>query len=136
MLSHARVHDLHLTVLTGPVLAETDPRYRGIQIPLAFWKVAAWVSDGALAATGYLLDQSAELVGVELEIALRRAAATHAVPPLGAFRTFQVPIADIEVLTALNLGLLSAADRLAVRERATTPSSRWVTLESESDFVL
>ena len=41
-----------------PVLADGDPPYRGVQIPRRFWKVAAWTSDGALRAAGFVLDQS------------------------------------------------------------------------------
>ncbi|MFJ3880781.1 DNA/RNA non-specific endonuclease [Streptomyces sp. NPDC090077] len=41
---------------TGPVLHESDPPYRGIQVPLRFWKVAAFIQDGSLASTAYILD--------------------------------------------------------------------------------
>jgi endonuclease G len=58
LLDNAATYDRKLSVFTGPVLAETDPLYRGTRIPLRFWKIAAFVDDGQLAATGYLLDQT------------------------------------------------------------------------------
>ena len=58
VLEHARVHELKLSVFTGPVLADDDPPYRGIRIPLKFWKIAAWSTGDALATTGFVVDQS------------------------------------------------------------------------------
>ena len=82
----------------------------------------AFVQDGALAATGYILDQT-PLVD-DLDAVLAEAAAAGAVPPLGAFRTFQVPIADIAVLAGVDLDQLILVDRLqrtGDRRDATTP---------------
>lgn len=45
---------------------------------------------------------------------LADAAAAGNPPPLGPFRTFQVPITDIATLTGLDLTALAAADRLPV----------------------
>src|SRR3954453_8475631 len=98
LIVHAATYDRKLGVFAGPVLDPGDPPYRGIQIPLRFWKVVAFVQDGALAATGYILDQT-PLVH-DVEAAFAEAAVAGTVPPLGAFRTFQVPIADIGVLAA------------------------------------
>lgn len=55
----------------------------------------------------YLLDQT-PLVG---DLGLQEAGSP---PPLGPYRTFQVPVADIGALTGLELGPLPAADRLLV----------------------
>jgi endonuclease G len=137
---HAATFDRKLGVFAGPVLDQDDPHYRGIQIPLRFWKVVAFVQDGALAATGYILDQT-PLVD-DLDAALAEAAATGAVPPLGAFRTFQVPIADIAVLTGVDLDQLILVDRLGAPVTGETPpppgrtSSTWVELGSLDDLVL
>ena len=107
LLGNAATYQRRLVVFTGPVLAPTDPPYRGVRVPLRFWKVAAFVDgDGELGAVGHVLDQTAlvgELTG-------------QAVGPPGpaGFRTFQVPVADIAALTGLDLDLLAAADRLPV----------------------
>jgi endonuclease G len=137
---HAATFDRKLAVFAGPVLDPADPPYREIQIPLRFWKVVAFVQDGALAATGYILDQT-PLVH-DLEAAFAEAAAAGTLPPLGAFRTFQVPIADIAVLAGLNLDQLALVDRLGapVTGEESPPPGRatanWVELGSLEDVRL
>ena len=106
VLEHARVHELKLSVFSGPVLADDDPPYRGIRIPLRFWKIAAWSTGEALAATGFVVDQSPHIDTDKLPRAL------GAPPPLGPFRTFQVRIADIVALTGLTMPELVAAESL------------------------
>jgi endonuclease G len=137
---HAATIDRKLAVFAGPVLDPADPPYRGIQIPLRFWKVVAFVQDGALAATGYILDQT-PLVQ-DLDAAFAEAEAAGTVPPLGAFRTFQVPIADIAVLAGVNLDQLALVDRLGAPVTGEVPpppgrtSSTWVQLQALDDVVL
>ena len=140
LLTHADANDLRLSVFTAPVLAPGDPVYRGVQIPRRFWKVAAWAAAGeggvpALAATAYLLDQS------EVLDPLLQSAAEP--PPLGAYLTYQVPVADVAALTGLDLGPLVAADRLP--DRGLVPvdgagpavlGERWARLQQSSDVVL
>jgi endonuclease G len=112
VLNHADTHDARLSVFTGPVLAEDDRPYRGIRVPRRFWKVAAWTAEGMLASAGFVLDQSPLLEGLELEQAVRRRLEADEPPPLGPFRTFQVPVTLIAGLTGLDLTRLAAADRL------------------------
>ena len=102
VLEHARVHELKLSVFTGPVFGDDDPPYRGIRIPLKFWKIAAWSTGDALATTGFVVDQSPLIDTDKLPRAL------GAPPPLGPFRTFQVRISEIAALTTP--GRSSAAD--------------------------
>jgi endonuclease G, mitochondrial len=134
---HAATFDRKLAVFAGPVLDPADPPYRGIQIPLRFWKVAAFVQDGELAATGYLLDQTPLVT--DLEAAMAEASAAGEIPPLGPFRTFQVPIADIAALSGVDLGRLAAVDRLATAATEEAPpapgqaASGWVQLSSLRD---
>lgn len=144
VLTHADTFDLRLSVFTAPVLAADDPPYRGINIPRRFWKIAAWRSEasdadinGTLAATGYLLDQTPELDNLELQTRTRRAQAAGEPPPLGPFRTFQVPIVDIAGLSGLDLGPLITADRFAGAQPVPVPQlqrdssrvSRWRRLD-------
>ncbi|WP_448002134.1 DNA/RNA non-specific endonuclease [Agromyces bauzanensis] len=127
VLEHARAHRLRLSVFTAPMLAAGDPPYRGIRVPLRFWKIAAWSTGAELAAVGFVVDQ-APLV----DTGAAREPAPGEVPPLGPFRTFQVPIADIAALTGLVMPDLVAADRLpsAVAEVG------WRRIEEPDDILL
>lgn len=103
VLAYAETTDQRLSVFTAPVLADDDPPYRGIRIPLRFWKVAAWQDPTGLRATGFVLDQT-ELVDTSEGLL--------AAPPLGAFRTFQAPVSDIAGIAGVEFGPLIAADVL------------------------
>jgi DNA/RNA endonuclease G (NUC1) len=135
LLDHAADYGRRLVVFTGPIFGENDPVYRGVDIPLLFFKVAAFLQDGELAATGYVADQTAQLG--ELPDVTHRKAADEA-PPLGPFRTFQVPIRDIAALTGLDLHQLASVDRMPIA--AQLPSARvgttWRKLLSPEDLDL
>ncbi|MFJ8039742.1 DNA/RNA non-specific endonuclease [Kitasatospora sp. NPDC096147] len=136
LLDHAADSDRRLVVLSGPVLRPDDPPYRGMRIPLSFWKVTAFLTeDGELASTAYLLNQSPDLSTAPPTV--DPAGAAEAVPPLGAYRTFQTPVADIAVLTGLDLGPLPAADRYrpAPAPEGAPPRHRWTEL-SELDQIV
>jgi endonuclease G len=89
-------------------------------VPLSFVKVVAWRSGDELATAGFVLDQSPVL---DLSEAARAAQAERerqrladgavAVPDLGPFRTFQVPVASVAALTGLVMPVLVEADRMA-----------------------
>ncbi|MBH0130914.1 DNA/RNA non-specific endonuclease [Salinibacterium sp. NK8237] len=135
VLEYARTNRNRISVFTAPVLGDDDPVYRGVGIPQLFWKIAAWATtvDGAveLRAAGFVLDQRPQLDDVDLEEARARANADGAPPPLGPFRTFQVPIVDIADLTRLDLRVLSDADALAPADTAAPDAGlheRWVEL--------
>ncbi|HEY6799359.1 MAG TPA: DNA/RNA non-specific endonuclease, partial [Agromyces sp.] len=133
VLGHARAHRLRLSVFTAPVLAAGDPPYRGIRVPLRFWKIVAWnaaVDDdepGRLAAIGFVVDQSPLVDTGEL-----REPAPGEAPPLGPFRTFQVPIADIAALTGLTMPDLIAADRMP----PTIAAAGWRRIEHADEILL
>ncbi|WP_329285064.1 DNA/RNA non-specific endonuclease [Streptomyces sp. NBC_00691] len=131
LLDHADAHDRRLAVLTGPVLHDSDPPYRGIQVPMRFWKVAAFLQDGALAAAAYVLDQSPDL-SRDAERALA-GATPGAPPPLGPFRAYQVPVSDVAEITELEFGALPDVD---VMPATRSPEERWRRLESYEDIVL
>ena len=86
--------------------------------------MAAWNGPAGLAAAGFLLDQS-ELVDVREGVL--------AAPPLGAFRTFQVPVADIADAAGIDLGVLVSGDVLPVQ---TARPGVWRELSACDDIVL
>jgi endonuclease G len=117
VLAYARQWDQRLVVVTGPIFADDDPEYRGVRIPRRFYKVAAYLLPqpadldpdqevSVLASAGFVLDQT------PLVEAIVGSPRSQEVPELGGFRAFQVPVADIADLTALDLGPLVAADRM------------------------
>ncbi len=147
VLEHARTYGARLTVLTAPVFGDDDPPYRGTRIPRRFWKIAAWnagdPTDPVLAATAYVLDQSAQLDAIDLSDAAGGPAV--APPDLGAYLTYQVPVEDVATLTGLDLGPLVAADRLPVPTGARPADlgrgpaaleARWTRLTRASDVTL
>ena len=62
-LGHAREDDMRISVFTGPYFDEDDPVMFGVPIPLAFWKIIAFIHDetGELCATGYEMNQEESL---------------------------------------------------------------------------
>jgi endonuclease G len=129
VLNHASQYDARISVFTGPVLDAGDLPYRGIQIPRKFWKIAAWTMNGRLAAAGFLLDQSPLLGPEELARVVRERLLADEPPPLGPYRTFQVPIQNIAALTGMVLTRLAAADRFTAGtpEGAPGPAAKALT---------
>ncbi len=84
-------------VFTGPILDEGDPvwsQFKDIQYPVRYWKVAvALTSAGKAFAAAFMLDQSAVIAQFGIEAAVE--------VPFDAFKTYQVPVAEIERLTGL-----------------------------------
>src|SRR5262249_18497756 len=57
ILTNADSQDRRITVFTGPVMSDDDPVYKGVRLPLAFWKVIAYLrASGAMAASAYVLE--------------------------------------------------------------------------------
>lgn len=112
--------DVSLKVFTGPIFSEWDPVFRGVKIPLEFWKVVVGVDvEDKLFATAYVLSQENLVVGVDLDKEAER--------PLGEYMNFQRAIAEIELDTGLqfcfkdaqgNEHSLTTVDPLAPEARA------------------
>jgi endonuclease G len=103
ILDNTDRRNLKISVFTGPVLNAQGVSYRGSLIPDEYWKVAVNVrDDGRLSATGYLLSQGQFLGDIEFAF--------------GAFRTFQVPVHQLELLTGLSFGALAEFDPLGRSE--------------------
>jgi endonuclease G len=114
VLENAENGNFKVSVFTGPVFAEDDERFAGVQLPRQFWKVVVMVKEsGELSATGYLLSQEDLISGLEV------------VPETfsyGAYRTYQVTVRRIEELTGLRLGSLVEVDPLERLEGAVAAS--------------
>jgi len=105
ILDNAGVHDLKVSVFTGPVFADDDPEYRDTLLPQQYWKVVAMVKSGnpkSLSATAYILSQKDLLTDLEFVF--------------GQFRTYQLPVKQIEEMTGINFGKLREFDPLNDQE--------------------
>ena len=94
LLDHATSAQTKLTIFTGPIMTEDDPLYRGVRLPLAFWKIAVQRGeDDTRTVSAYLLDQTALI-----EDGLER------FDP----KSFQVTVEEISKRTGLDFTYLSA----------------------------
>jgi len=122
VLDNAGKYELKLNVITGPVFRDDDPEYRDFRLPLDFWKVVVMVKDdGQLSATAYMLSQADLVTGLEFVF--------------GEFRTYQVPLTDLERLTHLDFGTLRDFDPKKDHD-VLEASVRFVPIESASDIQL
>ena len=119
VLENAGKHRLRLNVFTGPVFRDDeDPEYRGFLVPLDYWKVVVIKKDdGRLSATAYTLSQRDLVTGLEFVF--------------GEFRTYQVPLRQIEEWTGLSFGELRRFDPKEELESA-APTA----IEGAADIIL
>lgn len=120
ILDNVRTHGFRACVFTGPILRDADDEEEeivldGAVVPLEFWKLVATLdeNDKLLRATAYLLSQG-QLIRKLLEKRSRRERLESVV--LGAYRTFQVAIADLAEATGYNFSAYTGADPLARNE--------------------
>ena len=96
-----------------------------------FYKIAAWLQEDHLECTGYVLDQ------IDLVPPILAADRTgEPVPPLGPFKTFQVPVRDIADLTGLTVAALLDADILRPATAGAAQPDRWIPLTTMPDITL
>ncbi|PHH97780.1 DNA/RNA non-specific endonuclease [Fusobacterium nucleatum] len=98
---NAVLNQFKISVFTGPVFREDDMIYRQkYQIPAEFWKVVVMLKeDGNISATAYLQTQKNMIENLEFAY--------------GEYKTYQVPVRNIEKLTGLDFGNLSNFDPMA-----------------------
>jgi endonuclease G, mitochondrial len=102
ILENVELHDLRVSLFTGPVFDPGDPPLEGTQVPRDYWKVVAMrKQDGSLAAAAYVLSQ-AELLRAPPEEFV-----------FGEYKTFQVRVDALEGRTGLRFGDLADHDTLA-----------------------
>lgn len=112
ILDNARTSGFRLCVFTGPVPADDMGEINGAPVPREFWKLVAAVdkASGRLHATAYLLSQG-ELIRALLE--KRKQSEANEGLNLGAYRTFQIAIADLAEATGYDFSDYVGADPLS-----------------------
>ena len=125
ILENTEVHDLRISLFTGPVLADDDPPMEGTLVPRDYWKVVAMRKrDGTLAAAAYVLSQGE----------LLRAKAEEFV--FGEYKAFQVRVSELEERTGLNFGELRDHDSFARLRAAGVGVPERIELEQHEQMVL
>ncbi|SDI38440.1 endonuclease G [Paraburkholderia steynii] len=144
ILDNARTHGFRACVFTGPILRDPDGEEEEIEIdgaiaPLEFWKLVVTldVKDKALHATAYVLSQG-QLIRKLLEARSRTEALEGFV--LGAYRTFQVAIADLAAATGYDFKAYIKADPLfkTTEGQVALKSGEpvFVPIDEETDIIL
>jgi endonuclease G, mitochondrial len=123
-LQHAREDEMKISVFTGPYFDRQDPEMYGVRIPLAFWKVIAFIHDdtGKLCATGYEMNQESTLEPEEEFVF------GQFVSPQLRVAT-QVSIRSIEARSGISFGRLASVDPLAGGEEGVGEGLK-ITLEA------
>jgi endonuclease G len=111
-------------VFTGPYFSSKDPEMYGVRIPLAFWKIIAFIHDesGKPCATGYQMNQESTLQPEEEFV-------------FGAFTSSQlhiatqIPIRTIESRSGISFGKLAGFDPLAGEEESVAAPGPLMALE-------
>ena len=124
-LGHAREDEMKISVFTGPYFDDKDPEMYGVRIPLAFWKIIAFIHDdtGKLCATGYEMNQEETLQPEEEFV-------------FGAFTSPQLKIAtqvsirSIEARSGISFGSLASVDPMAGTREGLGDGGDKVTLEA------
>ena len=108
-LQRARADAMRISVFTGPYFADDDPVIAAVRIPVAFWKVIAFIHDDTrqLTATGYEMDQRAVLPKPSTEFVFGDFSS-----PQTAISA-QVAVRAIEQRAGLSFNGLAARDPLA-----------------------
>jgi endonuclease G, mitochondrial len=117
VLSHTREDQMRVSVFTGPYFSDEDMEYRGARIPMAFWKVVAFLlDDGSPSATAYEVSQERELADLEFVFA--------------GYKTFQISIQQVIDRTGIDFTAMLPFDGFSTQERASGETIR----ETLEDF--
>lgn len=139
ILTSVKTHGFKACVFTGPVMREDDQQIApGVIAPREFWKLVVMEASGtrALHATAYLISQ-----GEMIRELLERRARTEAVEGfvLGAYRTFQIAIADLAESTGHDFSRYVPFDPLGAvtaQEEAAHVEPRYLPLDAVHQIVL
>jgi endonuclease G len=105
-LQHAKEDEMKISVFTGPYFNRMDPTRYGVRIPVAFWKIIAFIHDdtGKLSATGYEMTQKQNLPEEEFKFG------EFSSPQLNV--ATQVSIRSIANKSGISFGRLASVDPL------------------------
>lgn len=103
ILQNTRKWRERVTVFSGPVFGDSDLLYRGVRIPLSYWKIIAFLSDDLKpSASAYMIDQARELTSLEAAF--------------GLYKTYQRSVRYVADRTGLDFGSLANYDGFSNEE--------------------
>lgn len=110
-------------VFAGPIFDDDkDPVYRGVKVPMKFWKLVVWAVGKSLKSVALCADQRPVLE--KLAKGLPEAIGFDAMDELARVSEYLSTVAEIEAATGLDFGdAIRSADIRAGAESLPLPSS-------------
>ncbi len=94
-----------ISVLNGPVFSDADRVFKGVQIPMDFWKIILWLDDaGKLKATAFKLTQTGLADDIDFDFEALD------IDKNLEFQPFQCSIKSLEKLTKIDFSDIRAFD--------------------------
>jgi len=117
VLYTARARGDRISVFSGPIFGDKDPTWRGLRIPLQFFKIVARVEESKLVATALIADQSDQVKEILKAAREGREAYEDWDEMPAAVRGFHRSVKEVEALTHFDFGPLRDADRPGPKNR-------------------
>ena len=125
ILDNVELHDLRISLFTGPVLDDRDPPMEGTKVPRDYWKVVAMRKrDGTLTSAAYVLSQGELLRAPPEEFVF------------GEYKTFQLRVSELENRAGLEFGDLRDHDAFARVRAARVGVPPRIELEQHAQMIL
>lgn len=119
VLNSARGSGQKMTVITGPIFADDDPKFdnkgamkEATQIPLQFFKTVVWNEKGTLKSASFILSQK-DIINNDSSLFKAKKNKGKGFDP-GEFKIYQVPQKEVERLTDLHFGNIGDITKTAM----------------------
>ncbi len=101
-----------ISVFNGPIFSDNDPVFRGVQIPMEFWKLVVWKNEKKkLRATAFKLSQASVVGDIDFEVL--------DFDKNIEFKEFQCSIKTLEKLTQLDFSAYQKYDTFDAKSSKT-----------------
>jgi endonuclease G len=92
-----------ISVFNGPIFKDSDPVFRGVHVPMDFYKIVLWLTDaGGLKATAFVLSQEKEVGDINFE--------QLDIDENTQFQAYQCSIQSLEAMTGIDFSGITAYD--------------------------
>lgn len=122
VLDTANARDQQISVFSGCLFTPADPTYKGVHIPLAYWKVVAWTVGKArplLRSLGFFVKQDEAVAKLLKAKSVQPLAVELGKVPV-AIQGYQTTVEELQKQTGLSFGALAGKDvDVYARKRST-----------------